>query len=65
MRIDPPDYLAIEFEDEAQHSMRRGMLRPKVDVELADVGLWHGSLAAVPFVRPGSRLGSVPSLSVK
>ena len=41
MRIDALDHLAVELQHEAQDAVRRGVLRPEVDVELADVGLWH------------------------
>ena len=35
MRIDALDHLAVEFEHEAQHAVRRRMLRPEVDREIA------------------------------
>jgi hypothetical protein len=30
VRIDPLDNLAVEFQDEAQNAMRRGVLRSKI-----------------------------------
>ncbi len=36
MRIDALDDLAVEFQHQAQHAMRRRVLRPEVDVEVAD-----------------------------
>ena len=41
VRIDAFHDLAVEFEHEAQHAVRRGVLRPEVDVEVADLGLGH------------------------
>jgi hypothetical protein len=38
MRIDPLDDLAIKLQDQAQHTMRRRMHRPKVEREIADFG---------------------------
>jgi hypothetical protein len=35
MRVDPLDHLAVELEHQAQHPMRRRMLRPEVDREVA------------------------------
>ena len=37
MRIDALDDLAVEFEHEPQNAVRGGMLRPEIDVEIADV----------------------------
>ena len=36
MRIDAGDDFAVEFEHEAQHAVRRRMLRAEVDREVAD-----------------------------
>ena len=35
MRVDALDHLAVKLEHEAQHAMRRRMLRPEVDREVA------------------------------
>ena len=35
MRVDALDDLAVELEHKAQHAMRRRMLRPEIDGELA------------------------------
>ena len=52
MRIDTGDDLAIKLEHEAQHAMRRRMLRSEVDLEGALVGLFgHGTFA---FSSPGN-----------
>ena len=51
MRIDALDDFAVELEHEAQHAMRRRMLRPEVDGEVADVGFGHHELF---FSSPGS-----------
>ena len=41
MRIDPLDHLAVELEHEAQHAMRRRMLRPEIDGEVAELVFGH------------------------
>ena len=52
MRIDALHDLAVELQHQAQHAMRRRMLRPEIDVEVADVGFGHRS--ASPSRRPGA-----------
>ena len=51
MRIDALDDLAVELEHQAQHAVGRRMLRPEIDVEVADRGLSHHCFA---FSSPGS-----------
>ena len=41
MRIDAVDHLAVEFQHQAQHAVRRRMLRAEIDVEIADGGFSH------------------------
>ena len=41
VRIDALHHLAVELQHQAQHAVRRRMLRAEVDVELADVGFRH------------------------
>src|SRR6266403_615517 len=41
MGIDAPDYLTVEFQDEAQHPVRRRMLRSKIDREIAERSFGH------------------------
>jgi len=36
VRIDPIHHLAVQLQDQAQHAVRRRVLGPEVDVELAD-----------------------------
>ena len=43
VRIDALDHLAVELEHEAEHAVRRRVLRTEVDGELADVGLGIGA----------------------
>ena len=43
MRIDALDDLAVEFEHQAQHAVRRRMLRPEIDREVACGGVRHES----------------------
>src|SRR4051812_14465304 len=51
--IDPLDDLTIELEDEAEHAVRRRMLRAEVDREIAQARLIvHGFCSA--FSSPGS-----------
>ena len=51
MRIDALDHLAVELEHQAQHAVRRRMLRAEIDGEVADVGFSHQELF---FSSPGS-----------
>ena len=44
MRIDAVDNFAVEFQHEAQNAMRRRVLRPEIDIEVADGGFSHGAL---------------------
>ena len=41
MRIDALDHLAVELEHQPQHAVRRRMLRPEIDGEIADCGFGH------------------------
>src|SRR6266567_7436935 len=41
VRIDALDYLAVELEYQAQHAVRRRMLRPEIDGEIAQRGFGH------------------------
>ena len=41
MRIDAFDHFAVELENEPQNAMRRRMLRPEVDREIAEVWFRH------------------------
>ena len=43
MRVDALDHLAVELEHEPQHAMGRGMLRPEIDGEVAQLRFSHGS----------------------
>jgi hypothetical protein len=66
MRIDAVDHLAVEFQHEAQHAVRRRVLRPEIDVEVADVVLSHCnvlSASSAPF-SPDSRTGN-PARTVR
>ncbi len=40
MRVDPLDHFAVKLEHEAQHAVRRRMLRPEVDREVTEVVLF-------------------------
>jgi hypothetical protein len=42
MRIDSFDDLSVEFQHEAKNAMRGRVLRPEIDVEIADGRLSHG-----------------------
>ena len=43
MRVDALDHLAVEFEHEAKHAVRRRMLRAEVDSEIAGGHVIHES----------------------
>ena len=45
MRIDALDDLAVELQHQAQHAVRRRMLRPEIDGEVAERGFGHGGHA--------------------
>ena len=45
MRIDALDHLAVELEHQAQHAVRRRMLRPEIDGEVAQRGFGHRARA--------------------
>src|ERR1700722_8979094 len=44
MRVDALDHFTIKLEHEAQHAMRRRMLRPEVDREVAEILIVHDYL---------------------
>src|SRR5262249_38612520 len=46
MRIDSLDHLAVEFQNQPQHAVRRRMLRPEIDREIARCGLGHHAISA-------------------
>ena len=54
MRIDARDHLAVELQHQAQHAVRRRMLRSEVDGEVAKVLLVHGQAFGSAFSSPGS-----------
>ena len=54
MRIDALDDFAIQFEDETQHAMGRGMLRSEVDGKITQVLFVHGQAFGSAFSSPGS-----------
>src|SRR4029077_12118234 len=46
VRIDPLDHLAVELQNHAQHPVRRRMLRPEIDREVAQRRFRHHPLSA-------------------
>ncbi len=44
MRIDALDDLAVELQHQAQHAVRRRMLRPEIDGEVAQLRFGHHAL---------------------
>ena len=54
MRIDALDHLAVQLQHEAQHAVRRRMLRPEIDGEVAHRGSVHDQLGFAAFSSPGS-----------
>ena len=54
MRIDALDDLAVELQHQAQHAVRRRMLRSEIDREIAEVLLVHGQAFGSAFSSPGS-----------
>jgi hypothetical protein len=57
MRIDTLHDLSVELQHKAQHAVRRRMLRPEIDREVADGGFSHFEIysLALAFSSPGSR----------
>ena len=55
MRIDALDHFAVEFEHEAQHAVRRRMLRPEIDGEVAwwRLGFGHHATSRQSFAAFG------------
>ena len=47
MRIDAFHHLAVEFQHQAQHAVRRRVLRPEIQGEVAQLGFSHGSNLAM------------------
>ena len=41
MRIDPRDDLTVQLEHKTQNAVRRRVLRPEIDVEIADLRFSH------------------------
>ena len=61
MRIDALDDLAVELQHQAQHTVRRRVLRPEVDVEGADFGFGHERLLWLRFFVAGQHVvGAFP-----
>ena len=54
MRIDPRDHLAVELQHQTQHAVRRRMLRPEIDGEIAEVLFVHDQTFGPAFSSPGS-----------
>ena len=59
MRINSINDFAVQLQHQAQHAVRCRMLRPEVDVELADFGFGHFGLLVISAV--GSRQSAVGS----
>ena len=55
MRVDALDDLAVKFQHQPEHAVRRRVLRTEIDVEVADVVFVHGTRPhAFAFSSPGS-----------
>ena len=63
MRIDALDHLAVELQHQPQHAVRRRMLRPEIDREVAEGMFGHGR--APDAARQGSRQWAVGSRTAK
>ena len=53
MRIDARDDFTVELQHQAQHAVRRRMLRPEVDGEIAEILLVHDQTFGPAFSSPG------------
>ena len=58
MRVGALDDLAVHLENEAQHAMRRGMLRSEVERDILDLNFSH--LRRPPSRRPAGRTPRFP-----
>jgi hypothetical protein len=58
MRIDALHNLAIELEHKAQYAVRRRVLGPEIEGEIAQSGLGHGGLASAAGSTPTADSGS-------
>ena len=58
MRVGALHHLAVHFQDETEHTVRRRVLRTEVDVEVLDLAFGHyfasSSAASSAFSSPGS-----------
>jgi hypothetical protein len=62
MRIDALDDLAVELQHQAQHAVRRRMLRAEVDVEVADSAIHRGfAVITWPSRRRAARSQYLPT----
>ena len=55
MRIGAVDDLAIQFQHQPEHAMRRRVLRPEIEGEAADGGFDHGGPSAESVCFSGCR----------
>ncbi len=51
MRIDALDHFAVELEHKAQDAVGRGMLRPEIDLKIAERAFGHQSAPASACAR--------------
>ena len=63
--IDALHDLAIQLQHQAQHAVRRRMLRAEIEMELAKLCLWHGASGSdpaglTPFSNGRCAMGSDP-----
>jgi hypothetical protein len=58
MRIDALHNLAIELEHKAQYAVRRRVLGPEIEGEIAQMGFGHNRLASAPGSTPAADGGS-------
>src|SRR5262249_33542143 len=64
VRIDALDDFAVELEHQPQYPVRGWMLRPEIDVELADLGLSHAVLNLSHSPPQRASLGRAPARAV-
>src|SRR6516164_2030655 len=65
MRIDPLDYLAVKFQNQAQNAVRRRMLRPEIDREVARRRLCHHATSATFAILVANRALNLSHTTMK
>jgi hypothetical protein len=58
MRVNTLDELTVELQYQTQYAMRRRMLGPEIEGEIAQMSFGHGRLASAAGSTPAANTGS-------